>query len=103
MNFSGVKVEIEIIPASGTNTQKITMDGEDIIIDAGSTPVGGNTKIGGSAGQQLATVAFVNNVFKMHMHPTAALGPPSPPIPLGIEVLEIPDGAGMVTHQTKAE
>ena len=103
LNFSGVKVTLEIIPASGTNTQMITMDGEDIIIDAGSTPVAGNTKIGGASGQQLATVAFVNQVFKMHMHPTAGLGPPSPPIPLGIETLEIPDGAGMVTHQTKAE
>lgn len=93
---------IEIAPAAG-DTQKITMDGSEIIIDAGATPTAENIKIGGASGQPLATKAFVEQVFKTHMHPTAAPGPPSPPIPLGIETLAMPDGPGMVTNQTIAE
>jgi len=60
---------------------KILVDGEGniaLIQDPGAKLyLGGKEK-----GQQLVTKSWVDLVFANHMHPTAGLGPPSPPIPL---------------------
>jgi hypothetical protein len=101
INMTGASITVELKTSS--DTQSLTMDGSKVVLNAGATPGAGNTHIGGESGQELATKAFVTNVFQNHMHGSAPCGPPSPPIPLGIETLAIPDGAGSVTHATKAE
>ena len=40
-------------------------------------------KLGGTGNeQQLVTKAWLDQVFMNHMHPSAAMGPPSPPLPI---------------------
>ncbi len=67
------------------------------LTDAGEILLGGSGQE-----QQLVTKSWVDLMFANHMHPTAAPGPPSPPIPL--PVVELPDNpVGVFTQQTKAE
>ena len=103
LNFSGGTITIECVPASGTDTQTITMDGSQITIDAGPTPVEGGILIGGTNGEQaLVTKSWVDMIFATHVHPSAAPGPPSPPIaPPAIAAPNSP--ASPLTFETKAE
>lgn len=55
----------------------------------------GDIELGGVALKALATEDFVNNVYKMHMHPTAAPGAPSVPTPIPMPT--------ELTQKTKAE
>lgn len=79
------------------------MDGTNILIDAGPTPVAGGITIGGTGGEQaLVTKSWVDMIFATHVHPSAAPGPPSPPIaPPPTAAPNSP--ASPLTFETKAE
>lgn len=98
MNAGAINISIEDSADSGS----IALTTSGITINAGTNPTN-LIKIGGSGSEQeLVTKSWVTNIFKNHMHPTAATGPPSMPIP--IPAIGIPDSsASPFTKQTKAE
>ena len=102
LNFSGGTITIECVNPNA-DTQTITMDGSQITIDAGPTPVEGGILIGGTGGEQaLVTKSWVDMIFATHVHPSAAPGPPSPPIaPPSMPAPNSP--ASPLTFETKAE
>jgi len=98
--MNGDSINISIKDAADTGSVELTTSG--ITINAGTNPTN-KIKLGGSGGeQQLVTKSWVTNIFKNHMHPTAATGPPSIPIP--IPAIVIPDSSSSpFTNQTEAE
>ena len=93
-------INISIEDSADSGAVELTTSG--ITINAGTNPANKIT-LGGSGGeQQLVTKSWVTNIFNKHMHPTAATGPPSAPIP--IPAIGIVDSsASPFTKQTEAE
>ena len=79
------------------NYIKLDKDGNITIVCEGKVSIQatGNIEVGGTALKALATEDFVNSVYKMHMHPTAAPGVPSVPTPIPMPT--------ELTTKTKAE
>jgi len=57
--------------------RKIEVHGSTVYVKADSVLLGDDL-----TAKKLATEDFVNVVYKLHMHATAALGPPVPPTPI---------------------
>jgi phage baseplate assembly protein V len=85
---TGLK-EGEVALAHENGNMILLKDGGDIVVTAsGDILLGGVTK-------KLATEDFVNNVYKLHTHPTAPPGAISPPTPIPMPT--------ELTSKTKAE
>jgi len=103
-DINGVNIKIK----TATKTSKISIDVEtgNIYIDPGSNAEKGSVYIGDSVskskGHALVTKEWITNVFDKHMHPTAAQGPPSQPIPIPI-LDSINSANAHVTYILKAE
>ena len=98
MTATSLKIEI----AGAVDTQSIEMTGSEIKINTGATATNKILLGGTGMEQELVTKSWVDLVFSAHMHPSAAPGPPSPPIP--IPAIGAPDNpVSPFTNQTKAE
>ena len=100
ISMTDSKVTVEMVGAA--DTQSIIMDGTDITVNCGAMPTTSLLLGGTGMEQQLETKSWIDMMFATHVHPTAAPGPPSPPVPL--PAVAVPDTAiSPFTYQTKAE
>lgn len=100
ITMTGEKINIELKGA--TDTQSVLMDGATITVNCGNAPTSKVVLGGSGMEQQLVTKSWVDMLFATHMHPTAAPGPPSPPIPA--PAVATPDNSvSPFTTQTIAE
>lgn len=93
-----------IIKMEGTEGKSplIKLSEDGIRIDPGSTPVENSIYIGGGDfAHKLLTKEWVEQVFNKHMHPTAGIGSPSPPITMPL--VSVPGQTSHLTYINKTE
>jgi len=102
IKISNNKIIIVMDPNDPTKKASIKLSGGKIEINPGNTPVPDMVNINSNGiSHNLVTKEWVLNMFANHMHPTAGVGPPSPPIPM--PAVENPSALSPFTYITKAQ
>lgn len=105
VKFIENSVEISLTTSDTAHSPSIKMSNAGFEINPGSGNMdSGNIKIGGGAGlQELATKAFIETIFKNHIHPTTSPGAPTL-IPIPITIPNTPDSPlNTYTEQIRGE